>query len=422
VIDEDAMTETPKEMVLTVSPGRVEVVVEKLQKLAKRANKLGLAPPTWKVSDIQSKQVKNAWSGKVTTEYFYLVTVDPQIVKLPGYTFLGTAEADKVGNILYPVPGAKIDEKFRHSEGYCDHCQKIRDRKALYFFSVDATGEQLQVGKQCLRDFMGADAQSLAYYAHFEQDLSGGDDEEGYGGSSGYYVNLIEFMAITGAVIDVVGGYVSFAAAKAAGQDYGVTTANKVAIARYPNKKSDDELKFAAQVEEKVKTGGYWEKAEEAARYMLEDWKNTSDYAHNIRVLLTKGYLSSDKQYGIGASIYPAYLREVGRMKELELQRKLEAEKAEASVFVGKIGERLKKIPAQVTMAAFIKSGDWGDTYLYKFTTEKGEILTWFSSPRGLNKGDKVILTGTVKDHKEYKGIQETQLTRCAVETKEAVA
>lgn len=409
------MTETHEKMVLKVSPGRVDAVVEKLQKLVKRATKLGVAAPTWTVSDVQTKTVKNAWSGKEVTEYFFLVTVDPHVVKLPGYTFLGTAEADKVGNILYPVPGAVIDEKFRHSAGYCDHCNKARDRKALYFFTEDSSGKQLQVGKQCLRDFMGADAQSLAYYAHLEHDLSA-DDEEGYGGSSGYYVNLIEFMAVTGAVIEVVGGYVSFAAAKAAGQDYDVTTAHKVAVARYPNKKSDWELKFAAEVAAMVKSGGFYEKAEEAARYMLEDWKNTSDYAHNVRVLLTKGFLSSDKQYGIGASIYPAYLKEVGRMKELELKKKLEAEQAKASEFVGKIGERLKKIPAQVSRAQFVKSGEWGDTYLYKFTTDKGEILTWFSTPRGLKVGDKVVVTGTVKDHKEWQNIKETQLTRCAVE------
>lgn len=75
-----------------------------------------------------------------------------------------------------------------------------------------------------------------------------------------------------------------------------------------------------------------------------------------------------------------------------------------------------------VTTAMFVKSGEWGDTYLYKFLTADGNVFSWFSSPRGLAQGDKVILTGTVKDHKEYKGIKETQLTRAKIEEKEKAA
>ena len=46
------------------------------------------------------------------------------------------------------------------------------------------------------------------------------------------------------------------------------------------------------------------------------------------------------------------------------------------------------------------------------------DIFTWFTTAYiddEIKPGDKIILSGTVKDHKEYNGIQQTQLNRCIV-------
>jgi hypothetical protein len=46
-------------------------------------------------------------------------------------------------------------------------------------------------------------------------------------------------------------------------------------------------------------------------------------------------------------------------------------------------------------------------------------VLTWFCSGKGIDPdievGDEVLLTGTVKDHKEYNGVKQTYLNRCIV-------
>lgn len=87
------------------------------------------------------------------------------------------------------------------------------------------------------------------------------------------------------------------------------------------------------------------------------------------------------------------------------------------SEYVGEIKERLRDL-----QVVYVKSrevdGYYGVTTIYTFKTGEN-ILTWFSSGKGLpqdiNVGDSFLLTGTVKDHKEYNGVKQTVLTRCLV-------
>jgi hypothetical protein len=415
--------------VLNVAPHNVPFVMEVLEKATKKAEKLGVAKPVYEKKGPFYKDTTDNLGFKIQVPYF-VVEIDPGQVKLPGYTFLGKMEHEGKFNLLYPVPGAHIDEKYRTTDCYCDHCKLIRDRKMLYVFKRDADGQQIQIGKNCLRDFMGIDPAVLAYYQSYDKDFASREDDDGYwGGGSRYYIDLRSFTTVTAAVIEAEGGYISNTAAKnAAERGEGVqSTSGKVSDYLFPPKfgGGNEEARRAYQawrsrvqsfINDDLKA-----RVEEAIRWIKEDWKNSTDYAWNLKVIAEKGSIDSDKQYGIGASLWPTYMREMGRLKEIELKRAAEKEASKSSDFVGKVGERLKKVEAHVQRSQFIKSGEWGDTYLYKFVDGNGMVYSWFTGPQGLHAGDKVIFTGTVKDHKEYQGAKETQLTRCKVEVTQRV-
>ena len=56
----------------------------------------------------------------------------------------------------------------------------------------------------------------------------------------------------------------------------------------------------------------------------------------------------------------------------------------------------------------------FGYTQLVKFEDNCGNILDWWTSTDiKAEVGDRVLLTGTVKSHNEYKGIKSTTVTRC---------
>lgn len=87
-------------------------------------------------------------------------------------------------------------------------------------------------------------------------------------------------------------------------------------------------------------------------------------------------------------------------------------QKSSHSEHLGQVGERLS---CSVQSHKYITGWDteYGATYLYKFYTPEGNVLTWKTSK--FIEDAEVIhsITGTVKEHTEYKGIKETSLTRC---------
>ena len=91
-------------------------------------------------------------------------------------------------------------------------------------------------------------------------------------------------------------------------------------------------------------------------------------------------------------------------------------ESTSKSEFYGKVGDRIRKEPATFVSVKNISS-EWGDSLLYTFKIGDN-IFTWFTQAfidDAINPGDAIILSGTIKDHKEYNGIKQTQLNRCIV-------
>jgi hypothetical protein len=83
-----------------------------------------------------------------------------------------------------------------------------------------------------------------------------------------------------------------------------------------------------------------------------------------------------------------------------------------SGTYVGVIGE---KITMECTMKLdAIVDGYYGPLHLYSFNTDKG-LLKWFSSKEVAVKEGKILITATVKKHKEYKGNKETIVTRVKI-------
>lgn len=87
------------------------------------------------------------------------------------------------------------------------------------------------------------------------------------------------------------------------------------------------------------------------------------------------------------------------------------------SEWIGEIKERLRNLEVTYVSSRDIESY-YGISILYTFKAGEN-ILVWFCSGKGLPQnievGDSFLLTGTVKDHKEYNGVKQTVLTRCSV-------
>ena len=85
----------------------------------------------------------------------------------------------------------------------------------------------------------------------------------------------------------------------------------------------------------------------------------------------------------------------------------------EQGEWVGKIGEKVD-IFVEVENA-YSYEGNYGLTTIHTLRGEDGNIYMWSTSAKHWEVGDSYHITGTIKDHKTYKGIKQTWLTRCRV-------
>lgn len=90
------------------------------------------------------------------------------------------------------------------------------------------------------------------------------------------------------------------------------------------------------------------------------------------------------------------------------------------SQHVGSVGARMEfKVKVErVVFIGLVKNGWYShaNKYLYIFVDENGNTLKWFTTGGGaIDKGDELVIKGTVKGFDEYKGVKQTTLTRCKV-------
>lgn len=96
------------------------------------------------------------------------------------------------------------------------------------------------------------------------------------------------------------------------------------------------------------------------------------------------------------------------------LREKWEADHAPATEWIGDVKDKLDLKVKLVRRGSYETM--YGTTYVYTFEDAEGHQLIW-KTVNWLEHetGAHVTLTGTIKAHSEYKGIKQTELTRCKV-------
>lgn len=176
-------------------------------KLTRKANKLGVAPPTLVEVGEEYRPVldeKNQPTGEMI--HFTVVEVSGETPRLAGWTFVATLEGMDGEVMVRAVPGQSLPVRFRNHDTCrnCDHCNVYRPRSETFVVVNDA-GEYKQVGRQCLGDFLGGqNPQLLAEAASFlctAMELAMAAEEGGGLAGGGDYMSMSVFLATTAMVI-----------------------------------------------------------------------------------------------------------------------------------------------------------------------------------------------------------------------------
>lgn len=375
----------------------------RLEKMNRKAKKLGLPPVTTAIVKVESIERNSYFDGEkhVRCEpYFvamYHLEVTGDRVQLPGgWMFVGTLEHVEAGNILRTVPGETVPESFRTVAAKCDHCKLARRRKDTYLVR-DAEGAIKQVGHNCVADYLGhATPEALALMAEIVREFSeaGNGDGEYFGVREKPVLFPGSFLALCIEVIKQI-GFVSSAIAKA--DPSRIATSREALIHYFPTpdlKRSRHHIRASAESIKKAETILAWAKTDALS--------TTNDYGWNLKLALG-GESCELRNAGLLASAPSAYDRYMGKLVE-------RATKTPSKHF-GTVGARGVFRLTVVGKNHF--ESDFGGTTLYRMTDVDGNAATWWTGTGNLEIGASYYLKGTIKEHADYKGTAQTVLSRC---------
>lgn len=416
--------------IIAIPEHRNEQFLKAMAGFAKKAKKLGVDAPTAKPFSASTMPMPKMMTvTQVADDGEEYTTYRP--VETPCYVYLIDGLTPRIteehemcarvdfdpgtGIILVnTAPGMTIPAHYRTGTNKCDHCNKVRNRKAAYVLRKTATGEFLQVGGQCLLDYLGKSSVAALTFKYsmleelvFGTRYSSMDDEMDVAWGSSLYTNTVSFV---GCVLTVVygddGHYVS------KGNERGLTsTASRAENLYFEFKKDKKSVPNKADAEAMIAR----------AVAILNEKETLSDYEHNLKALL--GTTIFRKGHGYVASIVPFVKRH-----EAE---KVEKAAPKASEYVGVVGKR------DVFKLTFVRThsfeGAYGVSYIHRFKDQDGNVFVWKSGndvyrldasgdierdDRGLYveavAGDTFEVKATVKAHDTFRDTKQTVITRAS--------
>ena len=352
----------------------------------------------------------------VTTQYAF-VTMASLKLTVGEYTFVARLVPEEAGMTVHTAPGESLAGWVRPAadDTHCDHCQVKRDRVNLFVVRNDVTGELIQLGQQCIALYLGLEPKGLwALDFQGEIDAAVGGFGDGGGGRRDYSADIAEVLGVALAVTNGGKGYVSRANAEAWEKESTGSLVKRVLFGIYPlgNKPGEKEerdriIGFAVEGKTLAADQDLIGAVKAAA-----DNLRAGDYADNLAVILAApSGIVGNRNISTLASLVSAYYR--------QQEQAVEAAKAGAAQgFIGAVGERIRDFTITATSVREFE-GDYGDTTLLVGRTDDGHVVKWFASGsnngrgRGWEPGDRIhFAAATVKAHENYKGTDQTALTR----------
>jgi hypothetical protein len=358
------------------------------------------------------RELKDEQGNKYTARFIIVEAEGKAVVN--GWKFIASIEHTAKGNIINRIGEIEVPERYYTTDPICEHCNSKRYRKDTYIVMNEETGEFKQVGKSCLNDFTnGLSAEAVAQYISLFDELIQGEVPMGGRGEM-YYKSetILRYVAETIKHF----GYVRT-------QDSGRSTADRsfdyysiengscwwmTEKVKKELKKEMEDVSFNSESPDTVQLV-----ANAVAWVMAQDKDN--NYMHNLKTVCSLEYVTG-RNLGILASLFPTYNRELEYQAEkAEQERKRAAERASEanSQHIGNIGDRIT-VQVQSVVCLTSWETDWGITRVYKIVDENGNVFTWKTSSF-IAEDEVKTIKGTVKEHKEFRGIKQTEITRCKV-------
>lgn len=357
-----------------------------VSKANKKALKHGLNPITFSVTneyfEMRQQDVKidiGEFIQKPVSVKVVEVEITGDLPFFSGWKLVGHVErleGNKASVNL--VHGHNLKRDYSEHKLYCEHCKKHSPKKDAYILQ-DKQGEEIMVGKNCVKEFFQRDPKEVFWYMNILEMLDESADlkeEKGFYGEN--YFDLKE--CLSEALRDIK----MFGFVPASGD---CPTRNAI-----HNPKAD------APTKEDIAD------AEECMTY----WKNIEvkgDFAYNAKMLATLEETNWKNFSLVAAMAWTWFKKE--RLEPKALENK-------SNEWIAQNGDKVEVKVKLVGLNSFETM--YGFSWTTRFEDESGNAIVWFASNKiQAEVGEEMVIKGTVKKLDEYKGRKQTILTRCKI-------
>lgn len=145
--------------VLSINDEKFKEIIETFNK---KGRKKGIELTYNLIEEVEDKEASEK-VGKPVKKLTYLVSIPIQVVKIPGYEYLGFKAKSKTTDAFTIVPFEDIreenikdlEENFKTEK--CDVCKQKRKRNLYFYFKHSKTKKVICMGSSCVEKYLGVD-------------------------------------------------------------------------------------------------------------------------------------------------------------------------------------------------------------------------------------------------------------------------
>ena len=315
-------------------------------------------------------------------------------------------QASRPGVVVRYLPGAE-DGSLDHDSiraGECDHCHTQRGRTSVLIVRHQDTGETRQVGRSCVKDFLGWSTMPVL----IDPEQADKAIERG-SGIEGHNWDLGSVLTYSWAVNETLG----WVPAGTAGE----RTPSKDLVAEAISGHSQRAEQLRATI------GGKLAEGAQMAPQIISDLTTAfaaagGGYEANLAAILRAGVVHPRKHLGLAVSAVNAWHRqqEHAAADQLRAQQRLDAaERAARQRHVGTVGEPIT-MTGTVTVKRSIEGYRWNSPSQVLLVVDCGDsvakMITTAAWAYQVKPGEQLSVKGTVKAHDTFNGVPQTVLKR----------
>lgn len=425
----ETMTGETKTLATHVLPeANRHLVLERLEGLRRRIEKKGLngvmeftcSPTFWVYQDKRYetrdaayeayKPVRDRSNAKPPRAYFTLEFLSLETPVLSGWRFVARVthlvdkETGEPANVMLTAPGEEVPKSFHSASTHCDHCNCSRLRK--YTFICRKGRKYVQVGSNCLRDFLGHDPERML---NWYDTLDSMKDEL----SDVARIRPIDTLPLE--FLLKMAAYALQLRPFKSSREENSTSSHVLGLIALLNNNHISVRKDREQLRQALKDqADELDATVEAAKSWAASLAGRNTFEQNQLTLLRAGEVPypfvSQAVYWVEAVRRTAAEAVVEQSRQE--QKKAEAAAAAKSDFYGVVGQRVT-LDLTVIRSRELEGYQGRPATMLVFRDDESRQFVWFASQRILLDQPKQRVVGTIKSHQVYNGVKQTYLTRC---------